>query len=232
MKISVIIPTLNEAGLISNLVHFILKYGKEKIIDVIVVDGGSTDNTVAHAKQACARVIISEKQSRPYQMNIGANIAKGEILYFLHADVKPVESFVDDIFQAFADGYDAGCYRFKLDSSRFMLKVNSYCTRFNGIMCRGGDQTLFISKKLFYQLNGFDEFYIIMEDFDLILRIRKNSPFKIMPKSVLVSARKYENKSWLRVQGANFIIFMMFFMKRHPLKMKEAYKKMLEYPYN
>lgn len=97
-------------------------------------------------------------------------------------------------------------------------------------MCRGGDQTLFITKKLFYSLNGFDEFYIIMEDFDLIVRIRKIARFKIMPKSVLVSARKYENKSWVRVQGANFIVFMMFFLKRHPLQMKDAYKKMLEYP--
>ncbi|HYI79192.1 MAG TPA: glycosyl transferase, partial [Chryseolinea sp.] len=126
-------------------------------------------------------------------------------------------------------GHQAGCYRFKFDSSKFMLRFNSYCTRFKGIMCRGGDQTLFITKTLFLKLGGFNEYYTIMEDYDLIQRIREHAKFKIIPENVLVSARKYEKNSWLRVQSANFIVFMMYFLKKHPSQMKEAYRKMLNY---
>jgi hypothetical protein len=96
-------------------------------------------------------------------------------------------------------------------------------------MCRGGDQTLFITKTLFLKLGGFNEYYTIMEDYDLIQRIREHAKFKIIPENVLVSARKYEKNSWLRVQSANFIVFMMYFLKKHPSQMKEAYSKMLNY---
>jgi|SRR5688572_10403513 rSAM/selenodomain-associated transferase 2 len=229
MKISVIIPTLNEETTIQSLVGFVLRYGTPSVAEVIVVDGSSTDNTVAFAISSGATTLVCDKRSRASQLNLGANNARGEILYFIHADVKPPESFVNDILRAHGDGYEAGCYRFKFDSAKFMLKINSYFTRFNSIMCRGGDQTLFISKDLFSRLGGFDDYYTIMEDYDLIQKIRRSARFKIIPKTVLVSPRKYEHNSWLRVQAANFIVFMMFFMGSKPSSMKSAYERMLNY---
>jgi rSAM/selenodomain-associated transferase 2 len=229
MKISVIIPTVNEASLIFSLVESVLATGGIAVMEVIVVDGGSTDGTVTEAKKAGAIVLNCCKSSRASQMNLGAKNATGDVLYFLHADVKIPTSFVTDILKAYDEGYEAGCYRFKFDSSKIMLKFNSYCTRFNGIMCRGGDQTLFITKTLFLKLGGFNEYYTIMEDYDLIQRIREHGKFKIIPENVLVSARKYEKNSWLRVQSANFIVFMMYFLKKHPSQMKKAYRKMLNY---
>jgi rSAM/selenodomain-associated transferase 2 len=229
MKISVIIPTVNEESQIFSLVESVLATGGTPVVEVIVVDGGSKDKTVTEAKKAGAIVLNCCESSRASQMNLGAKNATGDLLYFLHADVKIPRSFVTDILKAYDEGYEAGCYRFKFDSSKFMLKFNSYCTRFKGIMCRGGDQTLFITKTLFLKLGGFNEYYTIMEDYDLIERIREHAKFKIIPENVLVSARKYDKNSWLRVQSANFIVFMMYFLKKHPSQMKEAYRKMLNY---
>jgi len=229
MRISAIIPTLNEEASIQGLVKFILMQGTPTMTEVIVVDGGSTDNTVAYAKASGANVMVCDKTSRASQLNLGADAANGELLYFVHADVKPAGSFVDDIFQAYREGYEAGCYRFKFDSSKLLLKINSHFTRFPAIMCRGGDQTLFITKDLFSRIGGFNEYYTIMEDYDLIQRIQKNARFKVIPKNVLVSARKYEHNSWLRVQVANLVVFMMYLMNYEPSRMKRTYEKMLNY---
>ncbi|MEQ9412525.1 MAG: glycosyl transferase, partial [Cyclobacteriaceae bacterium] len=160
---------------------------------------------------------------------LGANQSSGEVLYFVHADVKLIDSFSTDIDEAIHLGFLAGCYRFQFDSKSWLLKANAYCTRFNGIMCRGGDQTLFIKRALFDSLNGFDERFIIMEDYDIIQRIRKNNRFRIIPKCITVSARKYKSNSWLRVQIANLTIFIMYFLKQPSKKMASLYKRMLNY---
>jgi GT2 family glycosyltransferase len=109
------------------------------------------------------------------------------------------------------------------------LKVNSWFTRFDGVFSGGGDQTLFIKKALFEDLNGFDEKYIIMEDFDLVRRIRQKTEFRIIPKSIKVSARKYENNSWLRVQLVNLTVFIYFLSNKQPSKIKNLYCRLLNH---
>lgn len=227
MNISVIIPTWNEKKNIGQLVRYICDHGGDAICEVIVVDAGSDDDTVIMAGQAGAKVVSCLQRSRALQMNLGARYAKGEILYFIHADVKLIPSFKDDIFQSIAEGFQAGCYRYVFDSDNRMLRINGYFTRFDRIMCRGGDQTLFISRPAFDDLAGFNEYFSIMEDYDFIIRLRKKYRFKIIPKNVTVSARKYETNSWLRVQVANLFVFIMFFLQRPPEEMKSVYKKML-----
>ncbi len=229
MTISVIIPALNEAQYIAQRIEFIRKFGGEAVIEVIVSDGQSLDETRSLAAAAGAQVLISPTQSRAAQMNLGAQQAKGQVLYFVHADVQLLPSFVQDIHEVFEAGYAAGCYRYRFDIDRIMLKVMAFFTRFDGIMCRGGDQTLCVKKEIFLALRGFDEYYSIMEDYDFILRLKKNHKFKVIQKEVMVSARKYEMNSWLRVQSSNLIIFIMFFLKRPPDEMKKMYKKLITY---
>jgi rSAM/selenodomain-associated transferase 2 len=229
MTISVIIPTFNEAENINRLVTFIRGLGRKEVTEVLIVDGGSTDTTCAEAKQAGAIVIQSTHRSRASQMNSGAQRASGDILYFVHADVMLLSSFVDDILHSIHNGYESGCYRYIFDSSKFLLKVNAFFTRFDAIMCRGGDQTLFVKKSLFESLGGFNETYTIMEDYDFLIRLRRDHTFKIIQKDIVVSARKYDTNSWLRVQIANLSVFIMFFFKRSPSEMKQIYKILLTY---
>jgi rSAM/selenodomain-associated transferase 2 len=229
MTFSIIIPTFNEADNIGQLVRDLRVYGHDRIADLLVVDGGSTDSTVERARQAGARVVVSPRCGRACQMNYGASLTSGDILYFVHADVKIHPDFASDIRQVVTDGNDAGCYRFRFASSHPLLRLNSYGTRFPGIMSRGGDQTLFITRALFNRLGGFQERYVVMEDFEIILRIRDQARFCIIPKDVIVSARKYEDNSWLRVQVANLTAFSLFFLNVAPTRIAQTYKRMLNH---
>lgn len=229
MTLSVIIPTFNEAENIGQIIHELQAYGGSSLTDLLVVDGGSTDGTVGRAQQAGARVVVSPRCGRACQMNYGACLTSGDVLYFIHADVRIHPDFVSDIAQAITNGNDAGCYRFRFASSHPLLRLNSYGTRFPGIMSRGGDQTLFVTRALFDQLGGFRERYIVMEDFDIIVRIRAMGRFCIIPKNVIVSARKYEENSWLRVQVANLTAFSLFFMNVAPTRIAQTYRRMLNH---
>lgn len=106
--------------------------------------------------------------------------------------------------------------------------MNAFFNRFNlAGMSGGGDQSLFITKKAFQKLDGFNETYCIMEDFEIVKRIRKSYSFKIIPKSMIVSARKYRDNNWMKIQMANFLVFTMFAAHSSPEKMKTVYKKLI-----
>ncbi|PJJ59517.1 TIGR04283 family arsenosugar biosynthesis glycosyltransferase [Hymenobacter chitinivorans] len=229
MVLSVIIPTCNEAANIGRVIGQLRQYAPAGAVEVLVVDAASPDGTAELARQAGATVLTAPKPGRAAQMNHGAHHATGEILYFVHADVGIHPDYVATIRQAVTEGYEAGCYRFRFDSRHPLLRLNSYGTRFQGIMSRGGDQTLFITRALFDQLQGFDEHYCIMEDFDIIRRIRRQARFLIVPQDVVVSARKYETNSWLRVQLANLTAFSLFFLNVAPTRIARTYKAMLNY---
>ena len=226
---SVIIPTLNEAENLRTLIPLLFSNGNKELIEVIVADANSDDQTQSVTVQLGAKYVACPLKSRAAQMNAGAKIAKGEVLYFVHADTHPISSFVEDIKKSIAIGYFAGCYRYRFDSDNFLLKANSWFTRFDGTFSGGGDQTLFIKKTFFEVLNGFDEKYIIMEDFDLVRRIREKTEFRIIPKSIKVSARKYENNSWLWVQLVNLIVFIYFLSNKQPSKIKNLYCRLLNH---
>lgn len=210
MKISIIIPTFNEAENIGQLISHLFKNANENLIELIVVDGGSNDGTCRIAKDAGAKVIICTSKGRSCQMNEGAKNSSGEILYFVHADTIPPASFMTDIQETVDKGFPMGCYRFKFDSNKKILKFNAYMTRFDKLYCRGGDQTLFVTREVFEDLDGYRYDYKIMEEYDFLVRARKKYKFIIIPKEVIVSARKYEKRSWFRVMLANSVVFQMF----------------------
>ena len=230
MRLSVIIPTYNEEKVIGSLVKHLLAEPSDSLAEVLVIDGGSTDQTVAVARQAGAQVHVAPQKGRANQMNFGVRIAQGEVLYFVHADTRPPAGYVDDIQKSISNGHEAGCYRSRFCSSHPMLKLNSYFSRFDRFTCRGGDQTLFVTRSLFNRLGGYDNYYVVMEDFDLIRRAQRHTRFQVMPKDAYVSARKYEDNSYGRVTIANFIVFTMFRLRVSPQKLLRTYKKMVKYP--
>ena len=227
--LSVIIPTYNEAANIGRLVADLRRYAPAEAVEILVVDAGSPDGTAEAARRAGATVLASPKPGRAAQMNYGTQQARGDIFYFVHADVGIHPDYVATIQAAVAQGHAAGCYRFRFDSSHLLLRLNSYGTRFKGIMSRGGDQTLFVTRALFEQLGGFNEHFVIMEDFEIIQRIRRVASFYIVPQNVVVSARKYETNGWLRVQLANLTAFAMYFLKLPPTRIARTYKALLNY---
>ena len=228
MLLSIIIPVLNECDNLKELLPLLRSADANKEAEIIVVDAGQCVESEQHCKEYSAQYILSPIKSRASQQNLGAKNAKGQILYFVHADTRPPKSFIEDIKNARKEGYQSGCYRFKFDSDRPLLKFNSYCTRFYRLMLRGGDQTLFIDRPFFEKLGGFDEYYSIMEEYPLIRRLMKQKCFVIMPNNVLVSARKYDHNSYLKINLVNFSVFMMFYAKVHPDKMKAFYGKWIK----
>ena len=179
MMISIIIPVLNEEENLRKLIPTIFQNSTGNQFEIIVVDGGSTDDSALIAKCLGAKVIQSPERSRAAQMNLGAQNATGGIFYFVHADTIIHPDFETDIIQAVSSGIDAGCYRYQFDSSSFLLKMNAWFTRFNGILAGGGDQTLFVRREVFESLGGYEEYYTIMEDFELVGRIKKKYNFRI-----------------------------------------------------
>jgi rSAM/selenodomain-associated transferase 2 len=229
MTISVIIPTLNEATNIRNLILFLKENADASLKEIIVVDAHSEDNTEGVALEAGAKVFTSAKRSRAAQMNLGAKSATGDILYFIHADCFPPSTYLIDIQRFIQEGYPMGCYRYRFDSDKFMLKINAFFTRFERLWCRGGDETFYVKRQVFEDLGGYNEDFVIMEEYDFIRRALKHYTLKIMPSKVVVSARKYDSNSWLRVQLANFTVFRMYAKGKDPREMAQAYKRMLNY---
>lgn len=228
MKLSVVIPIINEAENLKELLLLFPKDTNPDLLEVIVVDGGSTDGSKEVVKKAGFRFLTCGIQSRAAQMNMGAKESNGDILYFVHADVRIMHSFYEDIMSSLNEGFQAGCFAYNFDSTMKLLKVNAWFTQFNGLLSGGGDQTLFIRKDVFWELGGFDETYCLMEDFELVRRIKKKYNFKVIPKRILVSARKYEKNSWFRVQVANLIVFGLFFLNHPPSKLKVLYSRLLK----
>ena len=227
MKISIIVPTYNESDHIAELLKYLSDHSQESVKEILVIDGHSSDDTVRIVREEGFQCLISPKKGRAAQMNLGAKQTSGDILYFVHADSVPPKTYVTDIFKALHSGAESGCYRFKFNSDNLLLKINSWFTRFDRLMCRGGDQTLFIKRNLFEELNGFKD-YAIMEDFDMIKRLRERDTFQIIQKDVIVSARKYDENSYLKVNLINLLIFTMFFLGTSQDTMVHAYQELIK----
>ena len=227
--ISIIIPTFNEEENIQALVLFLTAHGGDYVQEIIVADGGSADNTLQLASAAGARAVTSPQKGRAAQMNFGASLATGDILYFVHADIFPPASFAKNIHDAVQNGFDFGRYRTEFNSKKCILKLNGFFTRFDLFVCYGGDQTLFITRLLFDKIEGFDSHMMIMEDYDIVVRAKAYGRYKILAQNVRVSARKYDTNSWWQVQRANYIIVQMFRKGASQEAMGKRYKELLSY---
>jgi rSAM/selenodomain-associated transferase 2 len=229
MKISIIIPVFNEAENIGKLVKYLKRFGKDTLMEIIVVDGGSSDHTMSTAYDAGAKSVISPEKGRAAQMNYGASLAKSDLLYFVHADTLPPETYISDISNAVETGFDLGRYLSTYDSKSCLLILNAVLSRLDTFGGMGGDQTLFITKDLFQKTGGFDGTMKIMEEFEFCARARKQGKYKIIKKPVLISARKYDTNGWLTVQKANYTIVKMYQKGASQESMVLKYKEMLNY---
>lgn len=209
-RISIIIPAINEADHIENTIKSIGPGNKK---EVIVVDGGSNDHTVEIAKSLGAKVITSAPP-RARQMNRGADQATGDVLVFLHADTRLPERFEDLIFNGFKyPEMVAGAFELRMDSPMPGLRLIEYLANWRSrcLKMPYGDQAIFISSKVFREIGGFPDIPI-MEDFELVRRLRKQGNIVTLPVPVFTSDRRWQNFGILKTTAINQMVIAAYLM--------------------
>jgi rSAM/selenodomain-associated transferase 2 len=225
-KISIVIPVFNEINSIEKLLsHLINSVLSKDVIEIITVDGGSTDGSQEKIKSHPNVMLIQSKKGRAVQMNAGAKAATGNILYFLHCDSLPPRHFDRIIEDTVQNGNQAGCFRMKFDYRHPVLMISQWFTRFNHISCRGGDQSLFITKELFEEIKGFDEKFIIYEDNEIISRLYSKNQFVVIPDYIITSARRYHQNGIWRLQYHFSIIHLKRRLGHSTENMLQYYRK-------
>ncbi|MFB9057440.1 TIGR04283 family arsenosugar biosynthesis glycosyltransferase [Mariniflexile ostreae] len=225
-KLSIIIPTLNEAAIIYNLLDYLIEHTSNKApIELICVDGGSTDKTQSIISKFNNVTLLNSEKGRAKQMNLGAKAATGSILYFLHADSFPPKHFDTYIINEVKNGQEAGCFRMQFDSKHWWLRLASWFTKFNWRICRGGDQSQFITKTLFEDIGGFNEHYVIYEDNILINQLYARKQFIVINKKLATSARLYRKHGVWKLQFFFWAIYIKKWLGASGEELYRYYKK-------
>ena len=222
-RLSIIIPTLNEAGSIEDTISHLQK---SKDVEIVVVDGGSRDKTIELARSLGARVVLTEA-SKAAQMNAGAAASGGDVLLFLHADTHLPDNFDVKVMAAVnQDDFCAGAFSLGIDAQvrglRFIERVANWRSRF--FQMPYGDQALFVRRDLFNKIGGFPDFPI-MEDFELIRRLRRKGKIIILPESVRTSPRRYLNFGIFKTWFLNQIIVVAYYIGVPPERMARWYRR-------
>lgn len=205
MLIDIIIPVYNEEKTISDTLTVLQKNNAGKIGNIFVVDGGSTDATKNIVEKfSNVQFVLAPEKGRAKQLNYGASLGKNEVIYFLHADSLPPHGFDESILNSVLLGFTSGCFRMKFDHPHPLLRFTAWLTRFNNSLCRGGDQSMFVTRPIFEKCGGFDENLIIYEDNEILERLRKISKFDVIQKDIITSARRFEENGIVNL----YFIFM------------------------
>jgi len=221
--ISVIIPTLNEAGAIETT---IAKLKKHRQTEIIIVDGGSQDRTVKIAR-SMGLSVLTTAACKAAQMNTGAAAASGDILLFLHADTRLPQNFETCVPAALArDKVCAGAFSLGIDSDagglRLIERVANWRSRF--FQMPYGDQALFVSRRLFHEIGGYPD-YPIMEDFELVRRLKRKGKIVILPESVQTSARRWIRFGIVNTWLLNQIIVIAYYLGISPQRLSQWYRR-------
>ena len=219
-QISVIIPTRNEADRIEQRITALSSLAHE----VIVVDGCSDDDTAAIAHAAGAHVICAAG-SRAQLLNAGAWAAKGDVLLFLHADTDIPSTFPDDIADVLSkQRTSAGAFRFAIADSapKYRLLTSVTNLRARLLQLPYGDQGLFLTRAQFHGLGGFADMPI-MEDYELVLRLRRNGRVALAKTVASTSARRWRTLGLLRTMAINQRMLWNFHKGTPPAQLTSLY---------
>ncbi|MEL7123719.1 MAG: TIGR04283 family arsenosugar biosynthesis glycosyltransferase [Bacteroidota bacterium] len=221
-SLSIIIPTYNEAEMIQQHLNHLISLNLAD--EIIVVDGNSIDDTVSIVSDFDqVRLIQSVQRGRSIQMISAAKAAKGDLIFFLHADTSLPSTARKDIHQVFANSeIQAASFSLSFDVEHPFYKVMSWFSRINSALTTYGDQGLIIRKDFYHQIGGFKE-WPILEDLEIQYRIRKYGTFIKMNTSVLSSARRFETQGKYKQLFIDCLIVMAWKMGCSPFKLKKYY---------
>jgi len=220
--IGVVIPTLNEAGFLPDLLADLRGLARTLSVDVVVADGGSSDETPAVAAAAGARVLAAPR-GRARQLNAGAEAARGDWLLFLHADSRLPVAARRALLAAIVDEPDllAAVFRFAIDLpapwKRFIELGQALRQRLSRLPY--GDQGLLIRRELFQAVGGYADIPI-MEDVEMIRRMkRRGFELRTLPAALLTSGRRYRAHGVLRTWLANVLLISLYLVGVPPTRL-------------
>ena len=190
--VSVVIPTLNEERALPACLDFLAR--EEGPLEVIVADGGSEDRTRQIAETREGVRVVDAPPGRSRQMNRGAEVARGEVLWFLHADSRPEPGALATIRAILASrGTAIGAFRFRLDGERAVYRLLEFGVWLRVLLFRNpyGDQGLFLRTRDFRELGGFEDIPLF-EDVRLVRAMRARGRLRVSPLAIATSPRRWE----------------------------------------
>lgn len=221
MRLSIIIPVLDEERTIGSTLEAL---GSLVAEEVLVVDGGSTDGTgeiVAH-KHA---TLVSSPRGRAHQMNHGARLAKGDVLLFLHADTQLPSSAITDIRSALEDlRCVGGRFDVRLDEERwiFWLIGNLISLRSRLTKVATGDQAIFVRRQVFEEIGGFPDIPL-MEDIAFCRMLKKKGRVACLRSQVVTSSRRWEAEGVGRTILKMWALRLLFLAGVSPFRLRRFY---------
>ena len=218
-RVSIIIPTLNEENYIGQLLSQLNQVDRD-MIEVIIIDGGSVDHTPGIVERHDYVNLILSKKGRAVQMNGGAKEAKGEYLLFLHADSVLPEELINDLVKIETE---SGSFKMKFTQKRFLYNFYSWFTSLNWTVFTYGDQGLWVKKSVFDKIGGFKEMPLL-EDMEIVARLKKVSKFKKLPYSILTSSRRFASNGVIKQQLINILIVTAYYLGVSPHFLARYYR--------
>lgn len=230
--LSVIIVAINEEAYMRQIIQEIRKQDFQHGIEIILADGGSTDRTLEIARQEEIRICPSPRKGKAHQMNAAAGIARGQLLFFVHADMTFGLSTLRAIRQQIQDGYDAGGFANVFDQYNDKIKGLGRWFNFRlfdkreqsdkGIFY--GDNGIFVKKSVFEALSGFREIPI-MEDYDFSYRLNQSyKTIKIHEPPITVSARRHIKAGFLKTRFQWVMIKKLYRLGVSPALLAKWYR--------
>lgn len=220
--VSVIIPTLNEEGVLGPTLDRVQQ--QEPPFELLVVDGGSTDATPETARNRGASVLTAEC-GRAIQMNRGAAAAEGDLLLFLHADTLLPNDGLARIRRALVPPpVTAGTFRLQFDESTPLLRFYAWCTRWPWIRLCFGDRGLFVTRSAFDAVGGYPD-WPLFEDLELAARLAEHGRFRFLDAAVITSARRFQRHGILWQQLRNLYLWLHYVVGTPPEKVAHLYEE-------
>ncbi len=219
-SIAAIIPTLNEAAHITELVERLRRMGIEQ---VIVVDGRSSDGTSELALEAGATVLTAPR-GRGSQLADGARAADADIFWFLHADARPEENSTSIITRTLRDPQIAlGCFRIAFDRRHPLLSLYAFASRFDTVFTTFGDQAFFVRRSDYEACGGFPP-WPLMEDVEMRRRLRRHGKIVKARACIVTSARLFVRDGVILRQLRNAWLLARFLAGASPQKLARLYE--------